>query len=328
MRYVHLFLTTVIVLCLCVATTLLLVHTSVPGFLSRNVASVFMVESKPQAELKATYTRPDDLIHILVVPGHEPDFGGTQYDNHTERDMAVELARSLVAYLRQDPHFEVTVTRDEKNWNPVFAQYFATHATATKEFYDEKSSIMNRLIASGTVESVVGVSHNSAPPGVSDRLYGMNMWVNEHDIDLVINIHFNDTPRKDTSVPGLYNGFTIYVPEHQYSNSSSSKVIGNAVFNRLQTVMPVSNLPKEDAGVVEDQELIAIGRYNTLNAPSLLIEYGYIYEPQFKDATSRSNILKELAYETALGFEDFFTPTSTHIYNATAADLIDAVRRY
>jgi len=41
----------------------------------------------------------------------------------------------------------------------------------------------------------------------------------------------------------------------------------------------------------------------------MLIEYGYIYEPQFADPATRSFALKDLAYQTYLGLEDFFNPS-------------------
>ena len=44
---------------------------------------------------------------------------------------------------------------------------------------------------------------------------------------------------------------------------------------------PVNGMHFPGEGVVEDQELIAIGSFNTLNPIGLLIEYGYIYESQF-----------------------------------------------
>ena len=71
-------------------------------------------------------------------------------------------------------------------------------------------------------------------------------------------------------------------------------------------MFPVSNLPVEDQGIVEDQELIAIGSYNTVDAASMLIEYGYIYEPQFRAPAVRAIVLKELAFQTYLGLADFF----------------------
>lgn len=75
-------------------------------------------------------------------------------------------------------------------------------------------------------------------------------------------------------------------------------------------MFPVSNLPSEDEGVVESQELIAIGSANTVDAASMLIEYGYIYEPQFRVESVRSMAVKELAFQTYLGLSDFFGEAS------------------
>ena len=75
---------------------------------------------------------------------------------------------------------------------------------------------------------------------------------------------------------------------------------------RLSKYNAISNMPKENSGVTEDQDLIAIGTFNTLDAPSMLIEYGYIYETQFADVKSREMILKDLAFQTYLGVQDFF----------------------
>ena len=39
----------------------------------------------------------------------------------------------------------------------------------------------------------------------------------------------------------------------------------------------------------------------------MLIEYDYIYQPQFANAAVRPLALKDLAYQTYLGLQDFFT---------------------
>src|SRR6185436_8364106 len=136
-----------------------------------------------------------------------------------------------------------------------------------------------RLLGNGTVSKVKdGVIHNSAPPNVALRLFGINKWVNENKVDLAIHVHFNDYPRRNRSIAGEYSGFSIYVPEKQYVNSTTTLAIADSVFNRLDKYNPVSDFPKEDDGIVEEQELIAIGANDTLSAPSMLIEYGYIYE--------------------------------------------------
>ena len=49
--------------------------------------------------------------------------------------------------------------------------------------------------------------------------------------------------------------------------------------------------------MLEDQSLIALGASGTLNAPSILIEYAYIYEKGIN--------VDKIAQKTALGIEDY-----------------------
>ena len=302
---------TVVLLFVCVCAALLLV-VSLPAtraLVVGNAASVFFAESYPVATLRAKYDAAvptTKAIRILLVPGHEPTFGGTVYNDVYERDMTVELAQFLASYLQKDARFEVLQTRDTEQWNPVLAQYFATHASATDDFYSTKKAEMDHLVNEGLLQMVSSTPHNSAPPDVARHLYGINQWANEQKVDLVVNIHFNDTKRKVLTRPGPYTGFTVFVPERQYSNSSSSKIAGDAITKRLRQFTATSDLSPESGGVVEDQDLISIGRYNSLDAPGVLIEYGYIYERQFDDPQVRSAVLKELAFETAVGIQDFF----------------------
>ncbi|MDE1971230.1 MAG: hypothetical protein KGI50_06690 [Patescibacteria group bacterium] len=60
---------------------------------------------------------------------------------------------------------------------------------------------------------------------------------------------------------------------------------------------------------MDDPELIAIGANNTSDAASMLIEYAYIYEPQLIDPNLRNMAIKDLAFQTYLGLQDFFDPT-------------------
>jgi len=78
-------------------------------------------------------------------------------------------------------------------------------------------------------------------------------------------------------------------------------------------------LPKENSGLVESQDLIAIGAYNTLDSAGILIEYGYIYEPQFEDGKVREKTITEMAWQTYLGLNDFFkTKKSKNLAGAIA----------
>lgn len=246
-------------------------------------------------------------VRILLMPGHEPGFGGAEYRDLKEREMNVELVKKIQNIFENDPHFEIIVPRDNDNWAPEFSKYFTERWSDIVDFQTGQKEEMIRLLGNGGLSKVQnGVVHNKVPGEVALRLYGINKWVNDNNVDIAIHVHFNDYPRGNQSSPGDYTGFAIYVPENQYSNSKTSKTVADSIQLRLGKYFTTSNLPKESGGVVEEQELIAIGSYNTVDAPSMLIEYGYIYEPQFKNSFIRDVALSDLAEATYMGVKDFF----------------------
>lgn len=262
-------------------------------------------------------------VRILIVPGHEPGYGGAEYRDLKERNMAVELGQDLQVFLSNDSHYQVFITRDNNQWMPEFATYFKTDWQNIIDW--EKASVadMAHQISTGAlVKPITTVYHNTARTDVATRLYGITKWANENDIDIMVHIHFNDDTVHPSGQPGKFGGFTIYVPEHQYANSTTTKNLAETVFRRLAVYNPVSNFRAESNGIVEDPDLIAIGAHNTSDAASMLIEYGYIYEQQFTNSDTRSLALKDLAYQTYLGLEDFFdkekSGTLENIYNTVA----------
>ena len=71
----------------------------------------------------------------------------------------------------------------------------------------------------------------------------------------------------------------------------------------------MSTIKGERAGIIADQDLIAVGAKGSLDGAGLLIEYGFIYEPQFVNATLRQTMLRELAYQTFTGLKQHFEPS-------------------
>lgn len=283
---------------------------SIFGYVGEHYAATFFRQGITINQLHDKYDaapKGKPKIRIMIVPGHEPDFGGTEFGKLKERDMTVEISQYLQDFLKNNPHYEVITTRDKTAWNPILDTYFKNNWNDIISFVRQSKDTMVHYVNDGTVKKYVdGMIHNAAPQNVALRLYGINKWNNENNVDIAIHLHFNDYPRRNTATAGEYTGFAIYVPESQYSNSTTTRAIANAIFKRLSKYNAVSDLPKEMSGVVEEQELIAIGSYNTLDAPSMLIEYGYIYEPQFADASVREATLKDLAFQTYIGIQDFF----------------------
>ncbi len=272
-------------------------------------ASVILSRSpKSVAEIQARYTPSSPKkVRILLVPGHEPNYGGAEFGTLKERVLAVELAEDLEKFLSENGHYEVFVSRDTHNWSPEFEAYYKNSWNDIVSWIKEAKTETINLTSVGKFKyTVPPVTHNNVRNDVGVRLYGINKWANEHDIDITIHIHLNDHPRAKRGQPGEYSGFAIYVPESQLGNSSTTRVIADNIYNRLGRYNPPSDLAGEADGIIEESELIAVGVNNTATAASLLIEYGYIYESQFLDPTVRSRALSDLAFQTYLGLQDFF----------------------
>ncbi len=280
-----------------------------------NVASAILHKPVTVTEIKEKYDNPIKKVKILIVPGHEPDYGGAEYKDLKERDMSVDFSNYLAEFLRNDSNYEVIVARDKDNWNTTFSNYFTNYWNDIVSFTKDSINERKNLISVGQAKKVIAtVQHSKAREDVAYRLYGMNKWSNENRMDLIIHIHFNDYPRNNSNTEGDYSGFTIYVPEPQYDNSATTRAIADGVFKRLSKYNATSNLLTENGGLVEEPDLIAIGAYNTLDAPSMLIEYGYIYEPQFANKEIRNTTFKDLAFETYLGLGDFFGDSNNNIH--------------
>ena len=257
-------------------------------------ASVFFVDSITVNDLHNRYNM--GKIKILIVPGHDNEYGGTEFKGIREADLTADLGQELLAKFKNNPHFDVSITRDRNGYLQEFQNYFATQKTEVLKFQKSQRVLMGNYMKSGEVGKVSGVEHNNAPNVVAYRLYAINKWANDHKIDIVIHIHFNDYAGRKAGQMGKYSGFSIYIPENQFSNAKASKAVADNVFASLKTHSQSSNLPIENQGVIPDQELIAIGANNSLDSAGFLVEYGYIYEP----------ILQTYAEDTYKGILNFF----------------------
>jgi N-acetylmuramoyl-L-alanine amidase len=276
-------------------------------------AATFFIESVSVSDLHNAYAgqTPPKLaasggkLRILIVPGHDPSSGGTAFAGVYERDVVVDIANELAARLASDPHLEVIVSRDKTIWSPVFVKYFSQHWEDIRAFMKSQYALMHAYKAQGAVTSLdTQVYHNNAPSDVATRLYGVNKWASENGVGLTIHLHINDYAGHGNKV-GRYTGYVVYVPDPQYSNATSSRAVGEAIAKRLAEMHSVSTVPGESAGVVTDQDLIAVGSNNSADSAAVLIEYGYMYEPQFINPLLRPQAVTTYAEETYEGIEDF-----------------------
>lgn len=273
------------------------------------LAATFFVKSIEIGELKEKYKEAEqgrNKIKIAIVPGHDENSPGTEFNGIQEKDLTVLLGKDLANFLGADKNFDVTLIRNEKGYNENFLNYFENARGSIENFVKSQKQEMTALIEAGAIDKVSGVFHNKAASDTAVKLYGINKWLSDNAFDIVIHIHFNDYPRRKPNTAGKYSGFSIYIPEKQFSNSEASKAIAESIFPKLELLLPKSNLPEENKGVVEDQTLIAIGAYNSLDAAGLLIEYGYIYEPPLQSEIIRNKFINELAFQTYEGIKSFF----------------------
>ncbi len=203
-------------------------------------------------------------VKLLIVPGHEPTYGGTEYLGLKERDINVAIADQLASELRKDPHYEVIVARTTTAWLPALADYFAGSWDAIKAFVSQKKAAMQSLIDAGQVPaSQFQAAHNAAPDDVALRLYGITKWADENGVDLAVHVHMNDAGDHTATTPGNQSGFAIYVPDPVYGNATTSRAIGSSIAGELNHYNATSSLAIENLGVTGDQELIAVGAYDT-----------------------------------------------------------------
>lgn len=246
-------------------------------------------------------------VRILIVPGHQPSAGGTSFGDLYERDIVVDIADALAKLLGENPHYDAMVARTKTAWNPILQTYFDAHRLEIETFRESQARQMADYLANGSIlPEADQVYHNTAPSEAAFKLYGINKWASDNAYDIILHLHLNDYAGRRTRSAGIYDGFAVYVPDRQYSNASASTLVGEAIASRLAAYHATSTLPKEDRGVVEDQQLIAIGSNNSVNGAALLIEYGYIFEPQFTTASVRPLAVADYAYQTYLGLQDFF----------------------
>lgn len=250
--------------------------------------------------------RTNKNIKVLIVPGHDNEFWGTENEGVKEVDLNRELGVYLYDLLKKEPGFSVAIVSNQDGYTKTFDSFFEKNKDEIKDFMDKSKSSFLKKIEKGEFVFDGLNFHNEAPKDMATRLYGINMWVNENEFDLVIHIHFNDYAGRYKDKKPKYNGFSIYIPDNQFKNHSISKDFAESILKELSKIAPISNLKQEKSGIVEDQELIAIGANDSLERPSLLVEYGYIYEKQFIHPDVRSTVLKDLAQQTYVGIKNYF----------------------
>ncbi len=247
------------------------------------------------------------IIKILLEPGHDNQYFGTKFKNVKETEINLELASKISKILSKNKSFQVFMTRDKNGYLSDITNYFENKKDEIINFKKEAKAETAIKIANGDFIVKEGAPHHSVNSEIAFRLYGLNKWADENNMDAVINIHFNDYPRRYEKKAGKYKGFTIYIPESPLINSKKSYDLGKNIFLELIKKYKTSTYPAEKDGLVPDQKLIALGTNDTLKTRSVLIEYAYIYEKILSTKKTREKTLQSMADLTAKGIENYFS---------------------
>jgi len=254
-------------------------------------------------------------IKILVVPGHDNEYPGAEIGNIREADFNLKIAEYLKNFLEQETAFEVYTTRDadfiktetenkqDKNgYTDYFQKYLDENISEVLDFRQSYKEETEKKFKNSLSSSSKKIEHNPAPGEMLYRLYAVNKFVEDNQIDLVIHIHLNDYAGR-TGEEWKYKGFSIYVPDNTLRNGKESQALGKYISKTLDDNFKNSNNPVEKKKIILGHELIANGANNTIAAASVLIEYGYIYEDRFQNEET----LKKAAEQTYLGIKNYLT---------------------
>lgn len=276
-----------------------------PQILTRGWES-FLAFVLPQtatsAELKAQYAA--GTLRVLVVPGHDNLYSGTACNGVSEADINLELAGYLEDLLKSDGRIIAVTTRDRTTGAYIkeLADYFVNQKEAIAEFRDRAKKFTRNLVGAGIFKDNSTSNHGFITKEISDVLYGINRWADEKGMDITLHLHWNGAPGPKAKT---FQGWSIYVPDAQYSNASASKGVARAIADSFSEYFAVSNHRFEREGVVGDWDLIAVGAHATRKEAAILIENAYLCEPQFTNPALRAPLLRELAFRIHLGLTTY-----------------------
>jgi N-acetylmuramoyl-L-alanine amidase len=254
-----------------------------------------------------------EKIKILIVPGHDNEYPGAVVGDIREADLNLKIAEYLKTILENEVAFEVYTTRgslfikqdsenpqDKNGYIPDFQKYLDEKIFEVLDYRTLYKEETEKLEYKNNKVKII--EHNPTPGEMLYRLYAVNKFIEDNEIDIAIHIHLNDYVGRNTP-DGEYKGFSIYVPDNSLRNGKVSQELAKYIAKTVDDNFKYSNNPPEKNKIILGHELIANGANNTIQAASVLIEYGYIYETKFQD----EEILQKAAELTYLGIKNYLT---------------------
>ncbi len=265
----------------------------------------YLIYAKPIENPVVNKVEAQEKIKILIVAGHDNDVGGARYMGVDEVELNRILALDLFNLLKSDPLFDPVVNQENGDYIPELKKYFEENKEKIIAYRKERREESKKEDEGKDID-LDPVIHNKVTEEVANRLYGTSMWAEEKGFDFMLHIHFNDYPGRPKNKPGKYFGFVVYAPDDSLKNHAESLPIAKAIYSELEKFQPKSNLPVEKDGIIESKDLIALGARDSLNIPSVLVEYAYMAEPRLQ-GDGRDEEIKKMAEETYTAIKKYYS---------------------
>ena len=242
--------------------------------------------------------------HVLLVAGHTQSSKGAVFGSVTEYDQNYSLMQATYEAL-SDMGYRVTLSHRDDDYSYRFSSYFEQYKDLILDWRETQRAGYEDEYPLGVVTN--DTDHNTASTLATLQLYGINYWANQNDIDAVIHLHFNDYPGRVSGQVGKHTGFSLFTSLKTNDNFIESFRLAKEIEKNMLHHAERSTVTRESAGVLES-ELIAVGQANSLEAPAVLIESGFIYEDKFINPAKRNTVMGQYADSIARGLDAYLSP--------------------
>ncbi|MCS7214749.1 MAG: N-acetylmuramoyl-L-alanine amidase [Thermodesulfovibrio sp.] len=242
-------------------------------FSNKNIKSQKKSEEK---ESKITLKRK-----IVIDPGHGgKDPGAIGPTGLKEKDVTLDIALKLRDILKNDPLFDVVLTRDKDVFIPL----------------NERTEIANRVGADLFISIHTNASPNSMARGI--ETYILN-WTDDEE---AIRVAARENAISIKKMKQLKDelGFMLASLEREAKRDSSVKLAGYIHNSMIESLR--DSFLRNDNGVKQALFYVLVGA----NMPSCLLEVSYISNPEEEKLLSQETYRQQIAKSIVEGIRNYF----------------------
>lgn len=221
---------------------------------------------------------------IVIDPGHGgKDPGAIGPTGLKEKDVTLDIALKIRDILKNDPLFEVILTRDKDVFIPL----------------NERTEIANKVEADLFISIHTNASPNSLARGI--ETYILNWTDDEEAIRVAARENAISVKRMKQLKDEL--GFMLASLEREAKRDSSVKLAGyvhNSIINSLK-----NSFLRNDNGVKQALFYVLVGA----QMPSCLLEVSYISNPEEERLLSQDSYRMKIAQSIVEGIKNYFMKT-------------------